>query len=50
MKKVLKAQNSITFSNCREREQYLANLSSKKSFLVKCVALTEASLNAKEAY
>ena len=49
IKKVLKAQNIIKFSNQEEKEQYLAKLSCKESFLAKCEALTEASLDAKEA-
>ena len=48
IRKVLKAQNSIRCLNHGEKEQYLAKLSCKESFLAKCEALTEASFDAKE--
>ena len=49
IRKVLKAQNIMKLSSYREREQYLAMLSCKESFLAKCEALAEASLDARVA-
>lgn len=47
IRKVLKAQNIMKLSSYREKEQYLAMLSCKESFIAKCEALAEASLDAR---
>ena len=49
IRKVLKAQNTMKLSSHREREQFLAILSCKESFLAKCEALAEASIDARIA-